>query len=80
MTSMGESDVILTCNKPTEKTVSTVMSWRDNRRAHLASKQSKAGLQGEAQSRLHGGADGRSGVGGGGRTCMDRACRHLVKF
>lgn len=61
---MGESDVILTCNEPTEKASKCSKSWRGNSGAHLASKKSKAGLHGEAQSRLRGGAD-KAGDGAG---------------
>ena len=64
VTSLGESDVILTCNEPTEKAIRAVKSWRDNCGEHLASKKSRAGLCGEAQSGLHGGAGGGLGMGG----------------
>lgn len=52
VTSMGESDVILTCNEPTEKASKYTKVLEGGVWNHLASKGSQAGLQEEAQSSL----------------------------
>lgn len=41
VTSVGEADVILTCDKPTEE-ASALKPWKENYRAYLATKESKA--------------------------------------
>lgn len=54
---------------PQKRQVSTVESWREKCRAHLASKDSKVRLAGEAQSGLHGGAEEAQGRSGPDRGC-----------
>lgn len=61
---------------PQKRQISAVKSWREKSRAHLALKESKAGLHREAQSRFHDEAGDSRGRG----YCMNRSWRYFKKF